>query len=54
MNDLWDKLTNNVITSVVFMLCATILGCALIFGAYSCINAEYQYNLKRIELIKPR
>jgi len=50
MRDLWERLTDNPLTAVMALFCATILGCALIYGGVCCVQAEYQYKIKRQEL----
>jgi hypothetical protein len=50
MHDLWSKLTDDPLTAIVALICATILGCALVFGGVSCVRAEYEYKIKKQEL----
>lgn len=50
MKDFWDILIENPLA----IICVTIFGCVLVFGGVSCVKAEYDYKLKRIELMQPR
>jgi hypothetical protein len=54
MADIWDRLTNDKTTTIIFIICATILGIALVIGGVCCQKAEYEYHYKVQELIKPR
>jgi len=50
MRNIWDTLMEDPYTAIATLICATILGCVLVFGGVSCVKAEYEYKIKRQEL----
>jgi len=48
----WNEMLKRIVEKPVGLICLTIIFCAMVFGMYSCVNAEYQYNLKKLEIMQ--
>jgi len=46
----WNELFNKMVERPIGIVCVTIVMCAAIFGGVCCVQAEYQYKIKRQEL----
>ena len=44
--DFWKYLLEKPVVTIILIICATILGCAIVFGGVSCTKMEYEYRLK--------